>query len=367
MVVGATTAAHPLHCRHQSRAPTAVQTPECSRCCVPIATHPLHCTISCNRCGAPIGLHPSQRAHGTAPAAAPIAAPTLCLPGCPAHGLHPATCPGSTGVPTSQGQQSVTEPGARQRGRFALHSSRASPWPCWGARREGFPCRYPLRGSCARGARARQRGRGGVHPESPAAAASTLLSVAQPRAQRGRYLRGPRCQGKAGLAPKLRVGFCSRWKGTRFRCCLASCSLLRGGGGCGLVPGSREDAGAGLRAGRAPGAGWGAAGGPRARGLGAKPLVLFSRATLGHCPRVPPASRCPPCAHPGMKALTRTVGPAGQLGAMSLSLHVPRRLGGRCSPSQLGLGRMCRWHVAPGRRRGSHRLPLACTGLGCEC
>lgn len=293
MVVGATTAAHPLHCRHQSRAPTAVQTPECSRCCVPIATHPLHCTISCNRCGAPIGLHPSQRAHGTAPAAAPIAAPTPCLPGCPAHGLHPATCPGSTGVPTSQGQQSVTEPGARQRGRFALHSSRASPWPCWGARREGFPCRYPLRGSCARGARARQRGRGGVHPESPAAAASTLLSVAQPRAQRGRYLRGPRCQGKAGLAPKLRVGFCSRWKGTRFRCCLASCSLLRGGGGCGLVPGSREDAGAGLRAGRAPGAGWGAGGGPRARGLGAKPLVPFSRATLGHCPRVPPASRCP--------------------------------------------------------------------------
>lgn len=147
-----------------------------------------------------------------------------------------------------------------------------------GARTVPFPCHYPLRGCCAKGARARQGCLGGgVHPESPAAAASTPLSVAQPRAQRGRYLRGPRCQGKAGLAPKLRVGFCSRWKGPRFRCCLASCSLLRGGGGCcGLVPGSREDAGAGLRAGRAPGAGWGARGGPRARGLGAKPLVPLS-------------------------------------------------------------------------------------------
>lgn len=69
-----------------------------------------------------------------------------------------------------------------------------------------------------------------------------------------RYLRGMRCQGKAGPVPRSRGGICSRslWKRTKSRWCFASCSLLRGGGGCHQPePRSWATAGAWLRLGKA--------------------------------------------------------------------------------------------------------------------
>lgn len=126
------------------------------------------------------------------------------------------------------------------------------------------------------------------------------------------YLRGPPCQGKAGLAPRSCVGFCSPslWGGTRFRCCFASCSLLRGGGVCRQPRPqelSREDelceaAGGWLRAGRArclarrwQGAGRDLAGRGAGRlqagEFGVKPLAPLNGATVC-CHSRPPRLRC---------------------------------------------------------------------------
>lgn len=311
------TSAHPRYCTHR-RAPTA--------------WHP---------CGAASAEPPWCRTHRSAPTALhPLQHPS----GCPRRAslgaqqviLHPATYPSSLQVPKSRGQLRAAKCG-RAWGTparavcFAFEPH--EPLAVLGGSQRGVSVPLPVEGVLCQRCPCEARGLGGRSPRVPG---STPLSVAQPRAQRGGYLRGPRCQGKAGLAPKLRVGFCSRWKGPRFRCCLASCSLLRGGGGCcGLVPGSREDAGAGLRAGRAPGAGWGAGGGPRARGLGAKPLVPLSRATLGHCPRVPPASWCPlgvACSSRGGKLSPGWSVLQGQPGVMSPSLRVPQLPGDAAHP-----------------------------------
>lgn len=104
-----TAAAHPWWCNH-CRAPTALQAPECTHGAAPIAVHPLHGTLvvppvrSPPRCAAPIAVRPRR----------------------------------CTRCSTHRGVRTVP-----------------------------FPCRYPLRGCCAKGARARQGCPGGRSPQIP--------------------------------------------------------------------------------------------------------------------------------------------------------------------------------------------------------